>query len=158
MSVSTPIFTTPSETLSAASPLPANASSAPIAMVRIARVMPAFPFRFRAATWDRSDTEELLQRLLLAFELLLLQPVDDAPALDEVVAVGERRDEPEVLLHEDHGEAALLEIADDAPEHLHDDGREPLGDLVEQEEPRPDAQDAGDRQHLLLAAGAAAAL
>src|SRR5262249_9108820 len=36
---------------------------------------------------------------------------------------------------------------------LHDHGRQPLGRLVEQQELGTGAQDAGNRQHLLLAAG-----
>src|SRR6202011_628213 len=38
-------------------------------------------------------------------------------------------------------------------ERGHDDGRKPLGRLVEQEELRPERERAGDRDHLALAAG-----
>ena len=41
---------------------------------------------------------------------------------------------------------------------LDDDRREALGRLVEQQQPRAGAQDAADRQHLLLAAGELGAL
>ena len=41
---------------------------------------------------------------------------------------------------------------------LDDDRREPLGRLVEQQQLRAGAQDAADRQHLLLAAGQLGAL
>ena len=48
--------------------------------------------------------------------------------------------------------------ADGLADLLDDDGREPLGRLVEQQQPRAGAQDAADRQHLLLAAGELGAL
>ena len=45
-----------------------------------------------------------------------------------------------------------------SPDLLDDDRREAFGRLVEQQEPRAGAQDAADRQHLLLAAGQLGAL
>ena len=58
-----------------------------------------------------------------------------------------------VLLDDDHGHAALREqIADHVHQFLHDDRREPLHRLVQQQQARIDHQRAADREHLLLAA------
>lgn len=73
--------------------------------------------------------------------------------LHNVVPVGDGRGEAEVLLDEKDREALALEAADRLADLLDDDRRQPLGRLVEQEQPRAGAQDAGDREHLLLAAG-----
>ena len=51
-----------------------------------------------------------------------------------------------------------LSDADGPADLLDDDRREALGRLVEQQQPRAGAQDAADRQHLLLAAGKLGAL
>src|SRR5438067_2077195 len=84
--------------------------------------------------------------------------VHDAPMLDHVVAVSDRLREAEVLLDEQDGKAFLLEPPDGAADLLHDDGRKALGRLVQHQEARSGAQDAADRQHLLLAAGELGAL
>ena len=78
--------------------------------------------------------------------------VDDAAVLHDVVAVGDGGGEMEVLLDQQDGEAAALELADDLADALHDHRRQPLGRLVEQQQVGAGAQDAADRQHLLLAA------
>ena len=78
--------------------------------------------------------------------------VDDAAVLHHVVAVGHGGGEMEVLLDQQDGEAAALELADDLADALHDHRRQPLGRLVEQQQVGAGAQDAADRQHLLLAA------
>ena len=51
-----------------------------------------------------------------------------------------------------------LQRADGLADLLDDHRRQPLGRLVEQQQPRAGAQDAADRQHLLLAAGQLGAL
>src|SRR5512133_309708 len=143
MSVRTPIFTTPSETF------PLAWASAPEA-ARVMNVQTAtramrsmrFPF-----SW--SHAQEAMQRLQPSFHICLPDDVDDAPPLDEEVPVGEGRDEAEVLLDEDDREPALLQGAHDLPERLHDHGREALGDLVEEEQARAGAEDAGHGEHLL---------
>ena len=66
--------------------------------------------------------------------------------------VRDRGREAEVLLDQQHGEAARLDLADGAADLLHDDRRETFGRLVQQQHLGTGAQDAGDRQHLLLAA------
>src|SRR2546423_4018150 len=58
-----------------------------------------------------------------------------------------------VLLHQEHGELlARVEGADGVEDLAHDQGCKTERGLVEQEQPRPAHEGAGDRQHLLLAA------
>ena len=78
--------------------------------------------------------------------------VDHAAVLHHVVAVGDGGGEAEILLDQQDGEAAALERADHLADALHDHRREALGRLVEQQQVGAGAQDAADRQHLLLAA------
>src|SRR5215208_5881106 len=154
MSVRTPIFTTLSVTFpaagagSAAAARAAPARSTREQRIRTRRCMDG-PFTGDTA----SDAEEAVQRLHPSGQILRRDEVDDPPVLEQVVAVGERGGEAEVLLGEDDGEAALLQPRDDLAERLDDHRREPLGDLVEEEQPRARPQDPGDREHLLLAAG-----
>src|ERR1700690_92579 len=83
---------------------------------------------------------------------------DDASMFHHVVPVRDRRRETEVLLDQKYGETLALEPRDRTPDLLDDDRREPLGRLVEQQQMRASAQDAADREHLLLAAGKLGAL
>ena len=81
------------------------------------------------------------------------------PPLDHVMPVRQRGGEPEILLHQKDGIALGLQPRDRAADLLHHHGGEPFRRLVEQQEARARAQNAGDGQHLLLAArqlGAAA--
>src|SRR6185312_2209518 len=80
------------------------------------------------------------------------------PMFHHIVTIRDGRGEAEILFDEQDGEALLLERADGLADLLNDDRRQALGRLVEQQKPRAGAQDAGDRQHLLLAAGKLAAL
>ena len=50
-----------------------------------------------------------------------------------------------------------LEVADDLAELLHDDGCQPFGDFVQQQELGAGSQNAGHGEHLLLAARQACA-
>ena len=68
------------------------------------------------------------------------------------MAVGDGGGEMEVLLDQQDGEATGFELADDLADALDDHRRQALGRLVEQQEVGTGAQDAADRQHLLLAA------
>src|SRR4029077_9035432 len=61
--------------------------------------------------------------------------------------------EMEILLDQENGESLRLEHSDRASDLLDDDRGQSFGRLVEQQQPRAGAQDAADRQHLLLAAG-----
>ena len=78
--------------------------------------------------------------------------VDHAAVLHDVVAVGDGRGEVEVLLDQQDGEAALLSVRMTSPMLLDDHRRQAFGRLVEQQQVGAGAQDAADRQHLLLAA------
>src|ERR1700681_4266326 len=60
--------------------------------------------------------------------------VDDAAMLDDVMPVGNRRGKPEILLDQKDGEPFGLQRADDGADLLHDDRRQTLGRLVEQQE------------------------
>src|SRR5436190_3061958 len=75
--------------------------------------------------------------------------VHDAPVLDDVVAVGHRLREAEVLLDEQDGKAFALEPRYGAADLLHDHRREALRRLIEHQQPCPRAQDAADGEHLL---------
>src|SRR4029077_9618356 len=78
--------------------------------------------------------------------------VDHAPMLDHVVAVSDGGRKAEVLFHAQNGKALLPQEADRVADLLHDDRCQAFGGLVEEQELSPGAQDAGDGQHLLLAA------
>ena len=58
-----------------------------------------------------------------------------------------------VLLHQQHGEPLGLQPSGDRRDLLHDDRREPLGGLVEEQQARREGEGARDGEHLLLAAG-----
>src|SRR5712691_11437677 len=98
------------------------------------------------------DPEILVQLVHVRIELPVRNHVDDASVLHHVVTVGHRGREAEVLLDQQDREALGLEAPDRGADLLDDDGREPLGGLVEQEELRAGPQDPRDRQHLLLTA------
>src|SRR6185369_4306191 len=91
-----------------------------------------------------------VQLVHLGREIRVRHHVHDAPVLHDVVTVGHRGREAEVLLHEQDGEPVGLEPPDGRPDLLHDHGREPLRGLVEQENARPRAKDPRDGEHLLL--------
>src|SRR3979490_955228 len=77
----------------------------------------------------------------------------------DIAAMGELERVVGVLLDQEHGDAvARIELAQDADDLLGDERPKPQRGLVEQQQPRPTHQGAGDREHLLLAArqGAAA--
>src|SRR5437588_4519336 len=92
-----------------------------------------------------------LYALRVGLELGIQHHVYYAPLLDDVVAVGDRLREAEILLDQQDGEALALQASDGAADLLHDHRREALGRLVEQQHARPGAQDAPDGEHLLLA-------
>ena len=80
--------------------------------------------------------------------------------VDDVDAVRERQRRREILLDQHDGLAGGRELAAGLHQIAHDDRREPLERLVQQDDLRIADQRAGDREHLLLAArqvGAAAA-
>ena len=99
-----------------------------------------------------------MQLAHVVIKLLVVDHVNDPAVLDQVVAVGDGRGEIEVLLDQQHGETTLLQLANYGPDLLHDYRRQTLRRLVQEQERRASAQDARDRQHLLLAAGQPRAL
>src|SRR5713226_6362077 len=159
MSLSTPILTMSSEICACAVPKTRH----PVA-ARARKLWWCFRLlNMMRLSWigEGSDPEILFQFVDLLGELIVADHVDDLAVLDDVVAVGEGRGEMKILLDEENGEALPLERADDGADLLDDDGCQSLGRLVEQQEARAGAQNAADRQHLLLAArqlGALAAL
>lgn len=68
------------------------------------------------------------------------------------MTVCDRRREAEVLLHQNDGEAILLQPRDSVTDLLHDHRRKSFGGFIEQNEVSAGAQNAGDCQHLLLTA------
>ena len=74
------------------------------------------------------------------------------PCSIDVVAVRHRRGEAEILLDQQDREPFGLQAPDRGADLLDDDRGEALGRLVEKQQARAGAQDAPDRQHLLLAA------
>src|SRR5437867_1683375 len=78
----------------------------------------------------------------------------DAAVDHDVTAVGELQRVIGVLLDQEYGQPLLLvELAQHLEDLPHDQRRQTKGRLVEEKEPRPAHQRAGDREHLLLAAG-----
>src|SRR4249919_1520330 len=77
----------------------------------------------------------------------------DAPDLEHVCAARGAERELRVLLDHEHGETLLLvQVAEDSEDLPDDERRQPEGRLVEEQEPRPQHERAGNREHLLLAA------
>src|SRR5262245_35514411 len=99
-----------------------------------------------------SNPQIVMQLFEIGVEFGVGELVDDPSVLHHVMAIRDRRGETKVLLDQQDGEALRLEHADGLSDLLDYDRSQSLGRLVEQEEPRPGAQDATDREHLLLAA------
>ncbi|MGY4313460.1 hypothetical protein ACVWW1_002763 [Bradyrhizobium sp. JR3.5] len=89
---------------------------------------------------------------MLADSSELAKPSITLPVLDDVVAVGNGRGEAEILFDQQDGESLRLQARNGVPDLLNDDRRQPFGRLVQHQEARAGAQDARNRQHLLLAA------
>ncbi len=66
--------------------------------------------------------------------------------------IGDGRGKAEILLDQKKVKPFCFKVADHVADLLDDDRGQPLGRLVEQQQPGAGAQDAADRQHLLLAA------
>ena len=98
------------------------------------------------------DTEISLELAFVGHDLAIVDLIYDMAMFDDVVPVRNRGREMEVLFDEQDGESALLQIADDAADVLHDDGSQTLGRFIQQQEFGSGPQNAGDREHLLLPA------
>src|SRR5271166_592925 len=105
-----------------------------------------------------SHPQIVVQLAEIGLELGIDEPVDDAAMLHDVIAIRNRRSEPKILLHEQDGEALLLEQPDGLADLLNDDGGEAFRRFVEQQEARAGTQDAADGEHLLLTPGKLGAL
>src|SRR5690606_16737542 len=101
---------------------------------------------------DASDSQIGFDFLFIVRQLAMAEGLYDPPVLDDAVAVGELGGETEVLLPPDDGEAARLERLDDSRDLLDDHRGKSFRRLVQQQHLGARAQDAADRQHLLLAA------
>src|SRR5438067_11521839 len=80
--------------------------------------------------------EIFVQRSELGVQLGIGKLVHDFSVLHDVIAVGDRRSEAEILLDQKYGEALRLERADGLADLLNDHRRQPFGRLVEQQAPR----------------------
>ena len=74
------------------------------------------------------------------------------PFLDDIGAVTDRFSKMQVLLGQNNRYAVLFQIHDHARHALHNDGRDALGWLIEQNDERIAHERARDGEHLLLAA------
>lgn len=78
---------------------------------------------------------------------------DHLAVVHEVEAIGDTARKPEILLHQNHGHAAALQLLQNLSNALYDDGGKPFGRLIQQQHLDAGAQDARHGQHLLLATG-----
>ena len=83
----------------------------------------------------------------------------DATGLQQVRVLGEFQRQTGVLLDQQDADAGVLaNPAQDAENLLHDQRRQAERRLIQQQQARAQHQGAGNRQHLLLAAGQGAGL
>src|SRR6476619_4322951 len=124
MSERTPILMTPSDTCAFAiigAPIAAKARPIAALSLRTADILISF-----ASFGCESDSEILVHPPHVGLELRPRDHVHDAPVLDDVVPVGHGLGEPEILLHQQDGEALLLQPRNGAADLLHDHRREAL--------------------------------
>ena len=104
------------------------------------------------------DAEETLLKLAIAGQCRRIHHSVDAAVHHDRHVVGHRGGHPDVLLDDEDRDLALLSDPDQhVLDLLHDHRREPLRRLVHHQQTRVEQQRAGDREHLLLAAGELAA-
>src|SRR5438132_4749764 len=77
---------------------------------------------------------------------------DDLALLEDVVSVGDPRQRGDVLVDQEDGLPARLQVPEAPPDFRPDERREPFRRLVEDEQARVRHEGAPDREHLLLAA------
>src|SRR5258708_27013064 len=129
MSLSTPILTGPP---CAAAPAALNATAAAAAH-STCNFISALP----------SDSEILVQLADIRVERVVGDHVDDLAVLDHIMAVPQRRGKAKVLLHQEDGEALLLQRADEGADLLHHDPGQTLGRLGPQQGPGAGPAGAG---------------
>src|SRR3954467_5511271 len=131
MSVRTPSLMTPSEIWAAAGAATAATAATASGSVRSMRIMRV----------SFLNTEVLVQLVHRGIQPVVLDHVDHLAALHDVVPVGDRRREAEVLLDEEDGEPLGFEAAQRRADLLDDDGRQALCRLVEEQQARARAED-----------------
>src|SRR5215469_6327038 len=128
MSLRTPIFTASPE-------IWAEADVASPSMAPMVRARPVSFIKFRSQ-------EFLLRRIPLHAEILVqlggiprklfvVDHIDDLSVFDDIMAIGKRGGEMEVLLYQQNRKTLLLQPSDYATDLLDNDRRETLGRLVE---------------------------
>src|ERR1043165_3242649 len=154
MSLNTPIFTV---TCCASAVLEANTTaSAANPKVRFIKTLPLLNVSLAKPAGpnvDYSHPEIVVELFEVGVQFRIRELFHHPAVFHDVIAVGDGRSEAEILFNEQNGKTLLLETADGVTDLLDDDRSQPLGRLVEQQHARSGAQDAADRQHLLLAAG-----
>src|SRR5438034_3645752 len=100
------------------------------------------------------DSQIAIEQPAVVAQSSALDRVDDPAVLDEDAARGQRQDQVEVLLGQQHARAVLpRDGGHGSGDGLHDGRLETLARLVEQEQARAADDGAGDGELLLLAAG-----
>src|SRR5215469_5076802 len=112
----------------------------------------SWPKSALADTGLPSNAEILFEPLHLSSDLSAGHHVDDLAAFHDVMSIRYRGGEAEILLDQKDGEASALDRLQYFGDLRDDDGCETFRRLVEQQEIGAGAQDACDREHLLLAA------
>jgi hypothetical protein len=106
----------------------------------------------------QSDAEQALLELAIGGKPRRIDDAVDAAVDHDRDIARDCGSDADILLDHEHGHVAVLA---EPQQHLldlcHDDGREPLGRLVHDQQMRIGEQRARDREHLLLAAGELAA-
>src|SRR6266404_7710445 len=132
-----------------AAPPAASASALPSKRAEIV----FFIFFSVGPAWRRcSDAEIGVKFIHVGLQLRVGKTIDDLAVFDNVVAVRDRRGEPEILFDQQDRKTFFLEARDGMADLLNDNRRQPFRRLVQHQKPRAGTQDSGDRQHLLLAA------
>ena len=95
----------------------------------------------KTSSWSSLDAEIGVQLAGVGVEIGVGDHVHHPALLDHVVPVRDSRGEMEVLLDQNDRETLRLQAGDRASDIIDDDGRQALGGLVEEQEPRAGAQD-----------------
>src|SRR5215470_5548347 len=90
---------------------------------------------------------------LVTLEVVRSALVDDLSLAHHVDAIRDAQGQVIVLLDQQDRQALALEALEDAADLPHDDRRQSLGRLIQQEHPAIREERATERQHLLLPAG-----
>src|SRR5918994_6052214 len=127
MSLSTPSLITPSLHCWACAPAAERTTAAAAAksFIFIVSLLPVRVFL---------DAEVIFHVAHARLEFFARDHVDHLAVLDDVEAVCHRGGKAEILFDQQDRETLLLHLADGIADLLDDDGRQPLGGLVEEQE------------------------